>query len=700
MSGILAGMFERRYHVKQEPPGWIVEGMPGWTTATGLGLSPDKALEATAVLACVRVLAESVAMLPLPVYRRLDDGGKQRAPDHYLYPLLHTAPNPEMTSFTFRETLMGHVLTWGNGYAEVEFNRGGGINALWPLRPDKMKVTREGGRLQYKYTLPKKFGEEIKTLDAGQILHVRGLGFDGLMGYSPISLAKQAIGMVLATEEFGARFFGNGARPGMVLKHPGELEDTDYKRLKDSWAARYQGLENAHRVAILEEGMEIQEIGIPPEDAQFLETRKFQLNEIARMYRVPPHMIGDLERATFSNIEQQSLEFVNYSLMPWLVRWEQEISLRLFTAAERERLFVEFLVAGLLRGDITSRYTAYATSRQWGWMSANDVRRLENMNPIPDGDIYMMPLNMVPASQAGLDHARNQTRLSDSPTGGLGGQTRGEAQTLRAQWLAGTATRQRDAEHGGKQRAAQARLLTAKSYQRVFLEGAKRAIKRESQDVMSRAKKVLARGNQAEFELWLAEFYADFPQVLEGMWSAGFFSLSEAINAAAATEVNGPVGMTPGLDECVQYHVERSAARHANLSQLGILKALQEAGSQGDDAVVALEQLLQGWETGNRALNFAHWEVVRTSNLIAKATWFFAGMPGLEWVQLDANPFCATLDGMVTMMGNSCRGSFFVGKDEEVTSRAERSKTLSPSWNVATPPLFLGCECQIVPVAK
>ncbi len=225
---------------------------------------------------------------------------------------------------------------------------------------------------------------------------------DGLIGYSPIAMAKNAIGMSLATEEYGATFFANGANPGGVLEHPGVIKDI--QRVKDSWNSAYQGSGNAHKVAVLEEGMKFQAIGIPPEQAQFLETRKFQINEIARIFRVPPHMVGDLEKSSFSNIEQQSLEFVKYTLDPWVVRWEQSLQQVLFLPSEKTTLFIKFNVDGLLRGDYQSRMNGYATGRQNGWMSANDIRELEDMNRIPveeGGDLYLVNGNMLPLNQAG-----------------------------------------------------------------------------------------------------------------------------------------------------------------------------------------------------------------------------------------------------------------------------------------------------------
>jgi len=368
------------------------------STSSGKTVNERTAMQTTAVYACVRVLAEAIASLPVHTYR-YTDRGKEKAIDHPLYYLLHSEPNPEMTSFVFRETLMGHLLLWGNAYAQIIRDGRGKVIALYPLMPDKMTVDRaEKGELYYLYN---KEGV-IYPLRSDEVLHIPGLGFDGIVGYSPIAMAKNAIGMAIATEEYGAKFFANGANPGGVLEHPGVVKDP--ARIRESWNAVYQGSGNAHRVAVLEEGMKFQSIGIPPEQAQFLETRKFQINEIARIFRVPPHMVGDLEKSSFSNIEQQSLEFVMYTLDPWVIRWEQAIHRALFSPSEKREYFTKFNVNGLLRGDYQSRMQGYAVGRQNGWLSADDIRELEDMNKLPNGsggDKYLVNGNMVDITHAG-----------------------------------------------------------------------------------------------------------------------------------------------------------------------------------------------------------------------------------------------------------------------------------------------------------
>lgn len=378
----------------------------GGSTA-GKPVNERSAMQMTAVYSCVRILAEAVAGLPLHMYRYRSDGSKEKAYDKNLYQLLHDEPNPEMSSFVFRETLMTHLLLWGNAYAQIIRNGKGEVVALYPLMPNKMQVDRdEKGALYYTYmrsTEESQLGKtETVILKPRDVLHIPGLGFDGLVGYSPIAMAKNAIGLAIATEEYGAKFFANGAAPSGVLEHPGIIKDP--AKLRENWNSTFGGSANSGKVAVLEEGMKYTPISISPEQAQFLETRKFQINEIARIFRVPPHMVGDLDKSSFSNIEQQSLEFVKYTLDPWVIRWEQALCRSLLAPDEKKEYFFKFNVEGLLRGDYASRMTGYATARQNGWMSANDIRELENLDKIPKedgGDLYLINGNMLPLKDAG-----------------------------------------------------------------------------------------------------------------------------------------------------------------------------------------------------------------------------------------------------------------------------------------------------------
>ena len=384
-------------------PGSVYEFFFG-STSSGKLVNERTAMQTTAVYACVRILAETIASLPLHTYKYTKDG-KEKATDHLLYNLLHDEPNPEMTSFVFRETLMSHLLLWGNAYAQIVRDGRGQVLAIYPLLPDKMRVDRNTfGELYYEYHTDK----GVFILSKDDVLHIPGLGFDGLIGYSPIAMAKNAVGMAIAVEEFGASFFSNGANPGGVLEHPGIVKDPS--KIRDSWNQVYQGSSNAHRIAVLEEGMKFQQIGIPPEQAQFLETRKFQIEEICRIFRVPLHLVGNLERATFSNIEYQSIDFVVHTIRPWLVRIEQSINKSLFLKDEKKEYFVSFLAEGLLRGDFASRMQGYSIGIQNGIYSINEVRNLENFNLLSDeegGNLHIINGNMTKLKDAGAFANKN-----------------------------------------------------------------------------------------------------------------------------------------------------------------------------------------------------------------------------------------------------------------------------------------------------
>ena len=417
----LSSLFRSRDKpIKDRTSGSAYTFLMGGSTA-GKNVNERSAMQMTAVYACVRILSEAIAGLPLHMYHYKDDGGKEKAFDHNLYHLLHDEPNPEMTSFVFRETLMTHLLLWGNAYAQIIRNGKGEVIALYPLMPNRMTVNRDSnGMLYYQY---QKSNDDAPTMEGSsvilspsEVLHVPGLGFDGLVGYSPIAMAKNAIGLSMAAEEYGAKFYANGAAPSGVLEHPGVLKDP--AKVRDSWNAAFGGSSNSHKVAVLEEGLKYTPISISPNEAQFLETRKFQIDEIARIFRVPPHMVGDLENSSFSNIEQQSLEFVKYTLDPWVVRWEQSLYRALLSSDEKNTYFFKFNLEGLLRGDYQSRMQGYSIGIQNGFMCPNDVRELENLDLIPDelgGNKYMVNGNMVDLANVGAAYTGNQNKVEEKP---------------------------------------------------------------------------------------------------------------------------------------------------------------------------------------------------------------------------------------------------------------------------------------------
>lgn len=355
-------------------------------------VTADTAMQVSAVWACVRVISETLAALPWHVYEKSQDAqGRTRRErrDGDIAWLLQTQASPEMSALAFREAIAAHALTWGNGYAEIERSPDGRPVWLWLLTPDRVVPERmPTGGLQYRVR-----SDGVDTIvPARDMLHIKGLAFDGIVGYSPIAIAARSLGLTMALESFGAKFFENGAHPGAVLEHPAKLSAEAHKNLQESVAAQISG-GNALKPFILEEGMKWHAMTIPPEEAQFLESRKFQISEVCRWFRVPPHMVADLDRSTFSNIEHQQIEFVTHTLMPWCRRFEAEVDLKLFGRVNAGRVYTKIELGGLLRGDMKSRFEAYAIARH---LSLNDIRELEDMNPVRGGDDYLAQINLAP----------------------------------------------------------------------------------------------------------------------------------------------------------------------------------------------------------------------------------------------------------------------------------------------------------------
>lgn len=621
-------------------------------------VTPMTALQIAAVFSCVRVLSESLAALPLIVYER-SGRGKQRAINHPLYRLMHDLPNPEHTSVEMRMLLQGHLVSWGNAYAQIVWNQRAQVMELWPLRPDCMTVERrEDWSLNYRYS-----SVEYGTIDFQwyEILHLRGLGFDGLVGYSPIRLMERTLGVSNKLELYGDKFYDNGARPGLLLKHPGKLSQQAFTRLLNSWEARHQGIENAHRVAILEEGLDVTTIGIPPQDAQFLETNKFQRSQIASIFRVPPHMIGDLERATFSNIEQQSIEFVTFTMAPWLAIWEQAISRDLLAPAERERYFAEFLVDGLLRGDTASRYQAYQSAITTGWMTPNEAREKENLNPLDGGDALLQPLNMAPAGSTTPDAGKREQRDQGA-----------DEEAQRREGLL----------------AAKTKLHAA--MEPLFLDVAKRVVKREVADLRQGVKKHLAKRSVGDFRTWLRQFYEEFPTVLREAFAALMASYAGQVMTAAAAELAKD---DPGLNEEIRQFVADYLAAMANghvaASRRQLEALLNDAQNDGADPVEYVSQRLDGWEE-NRPTAMAKRQAVEAGNALAIAGYTMLGVQYLRWLATGSScNACRSLSGRVVGIA-----SYFVYGGEYLDGGDEGPMLVRR--NARHGPIHDGCDCVVM----
>ena len=392
-----SGLFARLFRSSPENPSTSLSNPAAWltglfgTSKTGVQVSEDNALTFSAVYAAVRIISETIASIPLNVYQA-DGETRVKAVGHPVQDLLAKAPNSVSSTFTFREAMASNLVLHGNAYAKIEMNAAGRPTALIPLNPMKVEVKVVDGEKVYV------FDEKHTYLDY-EILHFVGLSFNGLTGKSPLSMAREAVAIGLAAQEYGARFYSNGANAGGVITAPGRLNTEVVKRLRESWNRAQSGLGASHSTAILEEGMKYEKIGLDPEAAQFLQSRKFQVNEIARIFRIPPSYLADLENSsTRANTEQQAIQFVRDCITPYVRRMEVELNRKLFREDE-PNLYAYFTMEGLMRGDQKARYEAYATARQWGWLSVNDIRDLENLNPVEGGDIYLQPLNMVQSGQ-------------------------------------------------------------------------------------------------------------------------------------------------------------------------------------------------------------------------------------------------------------------------------------------------------------
>ncbi|QQM45001.1 phage portal protein [Streptomyces liliifuscus] len=654
------------------PEKWVVDWFTGsMANSAGIRVDHETAMMYAPFFAGVRVIAEDLGLLPLFLYERLKRG-KDRATGHPLYPLLHDAPNDMMGAMAFKEALQGHAITRGIGAAYVvTHERTGVIEELWPLRPDRTRVkVRQMGKgrverwLQYRDDVNGVYA----NLAPGEFLCVNGLGDDGVRGYSVVELAANSIGLGLATEHYGAKTFSNGAAPAGALSHPDNLSPEARKRMAEDWENIHRGIDRAHRVAILEEGVTWQQVGLPNDANQFLETRKLQVTDMARWLRLPPHKIGDLDRATFSNIEEQQLDYVSSALNAWLTRWEQAILTQLLLPEERSRYYPEHLVDALLRGNSVARYQAYAVGRQWGWLSANDVRERENMNPVEGGDAYLVPLNMVPAG-SGAPAVEDDER----------------AAALRyARIMRGRGIAARDG--------------LADAWAPKIEEADQEIADLERKRVGALVDKHLDTGGRARstpaFLAALSTLYAEDGPIGEAM-TALWLPLMTAFAADVAEDAAEEVGHEDDIDLSTwarAYVLAHVAYRLA--SSFGQLRKKTEEADTEEDAAAAVVERLTKWQE-ERPEQTARWEAAQLPNAAARETWKEAGVRSLKWVARGSKncPYCTKLDGRTIAIEKP-----FIAKGDEV--EGEDGEALKAKRNTFHPPVHAGCMCQVVPVVS
>jgi HK97 family phage portal protein len=654
------------------PEKWVVDWFTGnMANSSGVRVDYDTAMMYAPFFAGVRVIAEDLGLLPLFLYERLARG-KDRATSHPLYPLLHDAPNPMMGAMSFKEALQGHAITWGRGVAYVvTHQRTGVIEELWPLRPDRLciKVRQMGkGRVERWVQYRDDVNGIYANLAPGEFLCINGLGDDGVTGYSVVELAANSIGLGLATEHYGAKTFSNGSAPAGALSHPENLSPEARKRMADDWENIHRGIERSHRVAILEEGVQWQQVGLPNDANQFLETRKLQVTDMARWLRLPPHKIGDLDRATFSNIEEQQLDYISSALSAWLTRWEQAILTQLLLPEERARYFPEHLVDALLRGNTMARYQAYAVGRQWGWLSANDVRERENMNPVEGGDAYLVPLNMVPAG-SGAPAPEDDERAA----------ARRYARIMRGRGIA-------------------ARDGLADAWAPKIEEADQEIADLERKRVGALVDKHLDTGGRARstpaFLAALSVLYAEDGPIGQAM-TALWLPLMTAFAADVAEDAAEEVGHEDDVDLSTWAHAYTLAhVAYRLASSFGQLRKKTEQADTEEDAAAAVVERLIKWQE-ERPAQAARWEASQLPNAAARETWKEAGVRSLQWVARGSKncPYCTKLDGRTIAIEKP-----FIAKGDEI--EGDDGEALKAKRNTFHPPVHAGCDCQVVPVVS
>lgn len=660
-------------------------GVVSSESSSGISVNADTAMRSTAVFGCVRLISQSIGVLPFNVYRYTDNTGKRRekATDHPLYPLLHNLPNPEITSITFRECLQAHGCLRGNSYAEIVRDRLGRISALWPIPSSRMlDVQRKNGKLYYLIDIGK---GKSAALDKSKVFHIQGLSTNGVTGLGPIQLMKEAVGLTLATEKYGAKLFGNSARPSGALRLPGKLTDPARDNLRKSWESAHQGLENSHRVAILEEGLDWVQIGLTAEDSQFLETRKFQIPEVCRMFGVNPHKIYDLEKATYSNIESQEISFVRDAILPWSTRWEQAGYRDLLSPEERREYFFKLLLQGLMRGETDVRYASYKEGFQNGWMTPNEIRELEDMNTIDSehGDMFFVPMNMVPADQAGnlisakIANDNNNKETKDPEE---------NKQTEE--------TETRIEEPKREVRSSKPRRKLIKRFKPILQEAATRMMKIEINDVRNKAKKYLGKRGKFDFSQWLEEFYKKHDKTIRKQMKRTIEAYADAVSEAVLFEIamDTEEGLDVDVNEFTEEYIENFIIRQINSSR-GQLKALVR-DTEEDELLDVINTRLDEWEKGAgearpRAERIADRESIQINGAITRLIGVAAGF-SLVWRNNsgDSCEYCRNLNGK-TVGGQTAfvEPGEYTPKDNVVPMKIRSPRRV--------PPLHDGCQCSI-----
>jgi len=664
------------------PDAWMRRYFGGIESKAGVRVDEETAMKYSAVYGCVRIISETIASLPLNVYTRLDRGKKKNT-NHYLYRILHTQPNEEMSSFLWREMALAQVLLWGNHYSQIIRDGYNRVLELWALFPERMKVERRQRDKKRIYRYQPESGSQI-IFGENDILHIPGLSFDGLVGKTPLSWYREQIGLGLAMEEYSSRFFSEGMHAGGVFTTPKALKPETYKRLKEELKKNYAGIKKAHGTMLLEEDLKFDKMSINPNDAQLLESKKFQLEEIARIFRVPLHLLQNLDRGTFSNIEEQGISFVIHTIRPWLVRIEQSMNIKLFAGYEQDKNFTEFVVDGLLRGNIQARFESYRTGIQNAVYSPNDVLELENRNPYEGGDQHFIQLNMQPVEQIG------------ELIGGRAIEIKGDEIRILPKETENTLEIER--EKRGI-RSAKARVRLAKSYRGLFENTITRLIKREKVDILKIAKKTFKERDAQIFNNEIDDYYKKHIDFVRKHTKPVFNTYAEAVSLEAAEEIGYDLKLESKrftddvrIDKFMEEYQESFNGRYTKENERVIREIVAKALIENKDPLEALEMEFNHWEEKKPEIVSTK-ETIKMASAISILVYKFAGIRKLLWRNTGRKTcvYCQSLDGKVVGMEETFIPA---GMNYNPEGADGSMKITGPKFH---PPLHRGCMCMISP---
>jgi HK97 family phage portal protein len=680
------------------PAAWLSESLGASPTTSGLSVNETVALRFAACYACINARAKDVAQLPIFVYERTGKDERSPSRDHDVWRVLHDRPNPMMTPMTFKQTLEAHVAGWGNGYAEIEFDRAGRVLNLWPLLPDRTKVVIRNGKkwIATRVSEGSSAGEPIDPkapegngvgkwvgLPSERVLHIPGLGFDGLKGYSVIQMARNAIGAGMAAEEFSARLFANGATPRFALKHPKTLSAEARDRLRLDFSAAYSGLSNAHRTAVLEEGLSIETLGLPAKDAEMIETSRFSIEQMARFFDMPLVRLHSTTAITSwgTGLEQWHRAYLIHTIGPCLVQWEESASWSLFNKDERANYFVEFLREAFLQGDMTAQGAFFTQLFAMGALSPNQIARKLNIPTIgPAGDQRFVPLNYIPLQEAETggprfpDPSPSPAPTKDEPTPPPDDSASASAvPSLRH--LRSMTYRQRVQD----------------SYRRVYKQVADRVITKHVERSRRAVKKLGEDGNVEAFDRWAHEFFEKERPAVEEAFLPVTLALSETIGTDVLSELGKEpdTNTTRAVERFAQLYVAALAVRET-ASSANQLVALAREGDTADGTMVErITARLDAWES-SRASRVALREPTQASNAVARQVYETSGVRRLMWIAAGSETcdLCQAMNGRIVGIDRP-----FLNEGESV-SGGEDSITMS--GKIGAPPLHEGCVCQIV----